>query len=236
MATRNTQGSASALPTTRRAMLAGLATAPAFVGIFAAGKARASRAELYDPAFASKLAAYRQCKAKEETFDRAHLAPAHEAWATAKAKWEKACEAIPHVTTANSYENVMHEVHRMDTANPMSVVYARAMLRDKPGYQHDDCLRTCQELIDAVERRDAEKDRLRLTHKVDDLEAAHDRVEAISERFGERSWTALWEVLEHPAATLATLVAKLDLIEETQTESASDEIAADIRRLAKREG
>lgn len=169
------------------------------------------------PTIDAAIAAWREAEAEASAFDSAVFDPV-------QLEWRRRCEAVPHYTTTRSYHSNGCELQRLSTESSGSVAMARRILADPPKSDPEfvECLR---ELTDADDRRIAEQQRLKEELNVDELKA---QCIALWDAAGE----ALRAVESYPVRTLAELIRKVEMIEETGGEHATDALLADLRRIA----
>jgi hypothetical protein len=225
--------------TTRRAALAALVGAPAFAATFGAAVATgANAATLSDgvePGFARLVKRWRDLEAVSVRFHR-DSEPTFEALRAARERWENACEKIPHVTTACEYETMDGHSQALSTARKIDVGLARSF-HERPTGNNSDFDRACQELWEAVEQREAAKQALRKRFDLDALESRARRIGRECDKRGNAAGAALNEALAFPAASLATILAKVSVMDECGLSEDADpcdfaRIVADLRRVA----
>lgn len=226
--------------TTRRAALATLAGTPLLAGSIAMTLATGAEAAPIgshepEPAFAALLARFRELDAICETFHR-DCEPVYAKASRARKQWEAACAKVPHIETATKYKASGGDMRGLSTANAGHVAAAR-FVTEKGTNHSADYGGACGELMEAVEKREAEKKALRKRFDLDALEESSRAAARESDRHSDASGAALRQVLAYPATSLATALAKLDLMDEldlTQDADPTDfeNIAGDIRRIA----
>ena len=147
-------------------------------------------------------------------------------------RWQEAVARIPHVVTASSFVNVKGDRITLTTADNSSLACSRSVLsavaEGEPSRVDAEYLATLREQVSAAEHRDAERDRLRLYHRVDATGERCDRLTDIS-------LAAIDGALAIPARNVADLAAKIAFIDEVawwDVPAAHDAISSDARRLA----
>lgn len=162
--------------------------------------------------------AYRQASAVSDRHHVEVYEPAHKAW-------KEAVEAIPHCKTVATY-TYLGEPQRMSTANPSHVSAAKFAASSKPGSLYSvDYETACTELRKKLKQRDAK--RTRITAYYDVVELAKE-----SDRLSEFRDHALDAVERFPAATIADVIAKAQMVaDETDGTFNIDILLADLRRI-----
>lgn len=225
--------------TTRRAALVALAGTPLLAGTI--GFAVATRAEAAplatapEPAFAALLARWREVEAVCVAFHEDNE-PIFQKASKARKQWEAACAKIPHIETATKYKASGGDMRGLSTDNAGAVAAARYVM-ETADERDGDYGGACRELMEAVEKREAQKLELRKRFNLDALEERARAMGRECDKHSEASGAALRQVLAFPATSIATVLAKLDLMDEldlTQDADPTDfeNIAGDIRRIA----
>ncbi|WP_313737076.1 hypothetical protein [Sphingobium yanoikuyae] len=139
--------------------------------------------------------------------------------------WQAEVEAIPHLTTKTGYQ-YLGEVHQLSTDRPGHVAAAKSAAKLAPGglwsAEYEAC---CAELRDLVAQREAQRVALDLKYQVNALGNENDRL-------GDVAYDVLCEIEDFPSRTIADLLTKLDLIDETAGQLDIDMVRRDLRRIA----
>lgn len=200
----------------RRAALSGLAFAAvaAPMSSLAAGGIKTE--------FQRLLARYRQLCADELEYDSCVLEPMAEEW------WRRAA-LVPHVTA--TYDNILGDEVSLTTARPEQVATATRHVRGMKagGWDTNDRFnQACRQVRagDLLRRRQLRRIRRTIGAKA---------IEVRSEHLNDLAWRAGWAAIESPVDTAADLIAKIELISESnrwECDDAQAAILADARRLA----
>lgn len=205
--------------TSRRDVMRALAIVPAAIAAPAVANAAATNGGV-SPGMAAAIEAYRKASAAEDAFNHAIYDPA-------VAAWREAVEGIPHYATEAHLPAALGEAPRpMRTDNPSDLTMARMYQKltvDGYGLGRDET--ALKELVERLEQREAEKQRLGTAHNIYALQDE-------SERLAEIRTNAMFEVEAQPAHTLADLIAKTEFIKETDGDTDHDELLADLRRIS----
>jgi hypothetical protein len=142
-----------------------------------------------------------------------------------RAAWMAEVEAIPHLTTKTGYQ-YLGEVHQLSTDRPGHVSAAKSAAKLVPGSlwsaEYEAC---CAELRDLVAAREAQRVALDLKYQINALGNENDRL-------GDVAYDVLCEIEDFPSRTIADLLTKLDLIDETAGQLDIDMVRRDLRRIA----
>jgi hypothetical protein len=232
--------------TTRRALLGGAgliaaATLPAFAAVMPTSTTVKTSATV-SPRLARLIALHDRAEAECERFDVEVEMPARRAYNAALQAQTKE-EEPPHEEVATTFVNAFGDTVRLSTSRVGTCAVAAKVATDPTWADMGDAdwRQANLELFEAdnrrraiidkqLERRKAADDVIRRRFRMDDL---LDRVDALAER-RDRLWGA---TLDHPAASIADVIAKLDLIKRTHPEDDPAEyvfaaIAKDVRALA----
>jgi hypothetical protein len=212
-------GSRPANPSRRAAM--GMLAAGAVASLPAiASAASSSRPRAVSLNVSKKIAAYRRAEARALDFHDRIEAPACQAYGAALA-------AIPHHRTAKSYRN-SHGVRRtLTTEDEASVATHRSLLKQDNPPADIEWRAAATELVEAANRREAEKERLYRAFKIEAISTK-------AQSLGCAELDAFCAVLTIPSASVADLAAKADLIAEIDAwdEHNGAFLLEDIRQLA----
>lgn len=216
---------AVASSTTRRALLSALTAIPAAAIVSTGVSASSGSAAPISPDLTQAILHQRRASAFARYYADTVHTPAFDAWQADAAQ-------IPHVTTANSFASAMGEQVTLSTSNDVAVATSRRVLANidagKLPSAPADYISALRELVGTADKRDAERDRLRLRHRVD---ATGERCD----RLTDLSLEAIDAVLAIPARHVADLAAKIAFIGEVEwwdAQAAHDAISSDARRLA----
>lgn len=166
---------------------------------------------------AAAIKAYREASARCDKFSTDVYGPAWEAW-------RAEVDAIPHFTTKASFKGWATFDH-LTTADRGMVAMAKKIVETaKPGHFRDYEL-AAAELVEAEGRREAQSKQLSRRYNVSALAEEDDRL-------GDIRDDLLTEIEEFPVATIADLIAKVEIIEETQGQIEPVDLLADLRRIA----
>ncbi|WIA57642.1 hypothetical protein N6H05_07545 [Sphingobium sp. WTD-1] len=139
--------------------------------------------------------------------------------------WQAEVEAIPHLTTKTGYQ-YLGEVHQLSTDRRGHVAAAKSAAKLAPGglwsAEYEAC---CAELRDLVAKREAQQVALDLKYQINALGNENDRL-------GDVAYDVLCEIEDFPSRTIADLLTKLDLIDETAGQLDIDMVRRDLRRIA----
>ncbi|MBB4149799.1 hypothetical protein [Sphingobium scionense] len=167
---------------------------------------------------AAAITAFRAAQAASDRHGKVIEDPAWEALRQSR-------DAIPHRTTASGFE-YRGTVRHMSTDRASDVGAAQAARRAATGdLMSEDYARTCAELRGLIEWREAEEVRARHRLNINSIAAE-------SNRLSDASGDALYDVENFPVATIADLIAKVELIEETDGQVDIEVLLRDLRRLA----
>lgn len=205
------------LDTTRRALIAGTASLTAL----SIPTVASAHAPAYDAGLLRRIAAYRSAKAMADNWHKTVFEPASDAF-------NAACKAVPHHTTAASFENMLGARVHLSTASEGAERIVRTMQRDGQTYGNDDYAECMKELQGALDKREAELARIK------DEWSATGLVEH-SDALGERNFDAFCAIYAYPVSTIADLTLKLETIREIDDEKMDlDDLLADLKRIAGR--
>lgn len=198
----------------RRALLA---SAPAAAVLATASCTSAPALAAGRTSLTEAIEAYRHAVAGVDAFDDKVYTPALEAW-------QRAIAAIPYYTTASSYESHGAGRRHMTTAHVPDLAAAKMHEKLKGGEIGE--YRACAaELLEAVNRREAEAQRLRARYRIDELYEESNRLCTLS---GD----AFVDVETFPVTTLAELVRKIEFLEAGDHDPLSHQtLLADLRRI-----
>lgn len=164
------------------------------------------------------IAAYHRAVAEAKAFHDAVYGPAHDTW-------RRLAAAIPHHTSPYSFKGLDGKELIYSTENEVAVRMARAVLRDLKPHQNDDFALCCRDLVEADDRRQVEAQRIKGEYRIDELE---ERYNQLLDASGE----ALEAVEAFPVRTVAELLRKSELIEDTGGEHLT--LLDDLRRIGGR--
>lgn len=170
------------------------------------------------PEMAAAITAFRAAQAASDRHGKLIEDPAWEALRQCR-------EAIPHRTTASGFE-YRGAVRHMSTDRAADVGAAKTAWRAATAdLISEDYARTCAELRGLIEWREAEEIRARHRLNINSIVAE-------SNRLSDASVDALYDVENFAVATIADLIAKVELIEETDGQVDIEVLLRDLRRIA----
>jgi len=207
------------LAVSRRAVTRALSTLPILALTNSSVEAGAAELLSASPGMAAAVDAYRAAAAASAHHYNHVYNPAWRAW-------RSEADAIPHVTTTASF-NGWASFDHLSTAERGMVEMARAIMKDATPGQYRDYEVASAELLEAEDRRQSESNRLAARHNLSALSAENDRL-------GEIRDDLLGEVENFPVTSLADLIAKIEVIEETDGQIMPADLMADLRRIAGR--
>lgn len=158
-----------------------------------------------------------------------------EVFRVASAAFKKAADAVPHHRTSATFINANNERRSLSTEGGATIATARRVLQDvKDGhiFGHEvvesdaEYLAAIRELVIAADKREIEIQSLRVDHRIDAIGAQADLLTRAAA-------AALDAALTTPVASLGELLAKAEIVQETENwERGGEDLLADIRRLA----
>jgi hypothetical protein len=186
--------------------------------------------------FAEKAQAFRKASAAGEAFAADRVGPANDRWAEATRAWRAACDALPHAETKGRYKDAYNNIVRPMSSAGEDLRIARVFVALPSKVDHN-FNAVCRELVELVEGREAEKQRLRGDFNIPELERAVHEAEGELARFDEATALAQDAFLACPCVSSAELAEKIALIAEYdlwELSEAQEAIVADARRQAER--
>lgn len=192
-----------------------LAATPA-LALLTAGPAALAHTQSSD--IDQAIANYREAAGRSSAFDHTVLGPIYE-------QWQALCKAIPHYTTKAGYEAEAGEIKHFRTDREIDVAVAQSFIREPYATGGDDFSECVAELAKAVEDRNAQFSALRRAYRIDEVEAESYRLTDVAD-------AALIVVENYPVRTLAELIKKAEVIEETEGAIPPEMLLADLRRIA----
>lgn len=218
--------------TSRRAVMCALAVTPISIApavkamqingindpVSSAGGAFRAAFAAPNPDLLALIAAYREKDAACSEHTCNVYTPTHSAW-------QAEVEAIPHLTTKSGYQ-YRGTVHQLSTERPGEIAAAKAAAKVSPGglwsAEYEAC---CAELRDLVTKREAQRVALDLKYQITALGNENDRLSDVA-------FAAICEIEDFPSRTIADLLTKLDMIDETGGQLDIDMVRRDLRRIA----
>lgn len=201
--------------TSRRALLTAAAVSPS--ALFLPALADQGTA-IHDPGLLRCIADYRRAKNVADTWEETVFAPAHQAY-------REAVDAIPHYQTKASYENVFGKRAHLSTESSASVLIADRYRKDANVYGNDEYATCCEELVRALDDRNAMLESLSEQWRASGLT---DRSDALNEHWIEKAYAAIG----YPVRTVADLLLKLDVARSLDDDTVSiEDLLCDLRRI-----